>query len=144
MSRLPRIAVPELPHHVTHRGNRKADIFRDDIDRQVYIKLLAANCNEYSVRIWAWCLMTNHVHLIVVPKEENSLSKAFQRTHGDFASYFNARYLKTGHLWQGRFKASLLDGRVRPLIADCGQTRYFRTTSRCWEKYPIGAHGLPI
>jgi putative transposase len=55
--------------------------------------------------------MTNHVHLIVVPKEENSLSKAFQRTHGDFASYFYARYLKTGHLWQGRFKASLLDNR---------------------------------
>jgi putative transposase len=111
MARQPRITIPELPHHVTHRGNRRADIFLDDIDRQVYIKKLITHCLEWSVRIWAWCLMSNHVHLIAVPAREDSLSRAFQRIHGDYAEYFNARYSKVGHLWQGRFKAPVLDER---------------------------------
>jgi len=111
MARQPRIAVPEFPHHVTHRGNRRADIFLDDIDRHVYIKLLITQCIEESVKIWAWCLMSNHVHLIAVPNRLNSLSRAFQRVHGEFADYFNARHSKSGHLWQGRFKASVLDER---------------------------------
>ena len=111
MARLPRIAVPETAHHVTHRGNRKADIFLDDIDRWFYIKLLTAHLAKHSVRIWAWCLMTNHVHFVAVPARGDSLTKAFQRVHGDYANYFNGKYSVTGHLWQGRFKASVLDER---------------------------------
>ena len=111
MARQPRITVPELPHHVTHRGNRKADIFLDDIDRQVYIKKLIDQCIKEKVRIWAWCLMCNHVHLIAVPERVDSLSRAFQRIHGDYAEYFNARYSKIGHLWQDRFNAPVLDER---------------------------------
>src|SRR3954471_23923805 len=68
MSRQPRVTIPEYPHHVTNRGNRRADIFLDDIDRYVYIKKLITRCIEESVRIWAWCLMINHIHLIAVPK----------------------------------------------------------------------------
>jgi putative transposase len=109
MSRQPRIVIPDYPHHVTHRGNRKADIFLDDIDRQVYIKKLITQCLEWSVKIWAWCLMSNHVHLIAVPARQNSLSRAFQRIHGDYAEYFNARYSKSGHLWQDRFHAVVMD-----------------------------------
>jgi putative transposase len=111
MARISRVAIPNLPHHVTQRGNRKADIFLDDVDRLVYIKLLKAQCIEKSVRIWAWCLMTNHVHLIAVPERQDSLSRMLQRVHGDYAGYFNARYAKSGHLWQGRFKSSMLDER---------------------------------
>ena len=111
MARQPRITVPDYPHHVTHRGNRKADIFLDDIDRLVYIKKLIAHCIVESIKIWAWCLMTNHVHLIAVPGRQNSLSRAFQRIHGEYAEYFNARYSKVGHLWQGRFSAPVLDER---------------------------------
>jgi len=63
------------------------------------------------VKIWAWCLMSNHIHLIAVPKHRDSLSRAIQRIHGDYVNYFNARYSTSGHLWQGRFKASAMDER---------------------------------
>ena len=109
MPRLPRIAIPGLPHHVTQRGNRKVEVFIDDTDRHVYLKLLTKYCTELALRIWAWCLMNNHVHLIAVPSRENSLSLALQRTHGDYAGYFNSRHSKTGHLWQGRFYGTVLD-----------------------------------
>jgi putative transposase len=111
MARQPRITIPELPHHVTNRGNRRADIFLDDIDRHVYIKKLITRCIEESVRIWAWCLMINHIHLIAVPKHQHSLSQAMKHIHGEYAEYFNARYSKSGHLWQDRFDAVVMDER---------------------------------
>jgi putative transposase len=83
----------------------------DDIDRLVYIKKLIAHCAIESVKIWAWCLMSNHIHLIAVPGRQNSLSRAIQRIHGEYAEYFNARYSKVGHLWQGRFNSPVLDDR---------------------------------
>jgi putative transposase len=109
MSRRPRVTIPEYPHHVTNRGNRRADIFLDDIDRHVYIKKLITRCIEESVRIWAWCLMINHIHLIAVPKHQHSLSQALKHIHGEYAEYFNARYSKSGHLWQDRFDAVVMD-----------------------------------
>jgi putative transposase len=111
MARQNRITVPEFPHHITHRGNRKADIFLDDIDRHVYLKKLITWCVKEAVKIWAWCLMTNHVHLIAVPARGDSLSRLIRRVHGDYVNYFNAKYSKTGHLWEGRFDASLMDER---------------------------------
>jgi putative transposase len=109
MSRSHRITLPEYPHHVTQRGNRKANVFLDDIDRNTYLKMLARKCIEHSIRIWAYCMMTNHVHLIAVPRFEHSLSRAFQWIDGNYAKYFNLRYSKTGHLWQGQFNAAVLD-----------------------------------
>jgi putative transposase len=109
MPRPIRITLPEYPHHVTQRGNRKANVFLDDIDRNAYLKMLATKCIEHSIRIWAYCLMSNHVHLIAVPKFEHSLSRAFQWIDGNYAKYFNLRYAKSGHLWQGRYRASILD-----------------------------------
>jgi putative transposase len=94
---------------VTQRGNRKATIFVDETDRRVYRDLLIENCAAEKVRIWAYTLMDNHVHHIAVPDEERSLSRAFQKIHGSFALYFNTRHGKTGHLWQGRFNACVLD-----------------------------------
>ena len=111
MARQNRITVPEFAHHITYRGNRRADIFLDDIDRHVYLKKLAIWCLKEAVKIWAWCLMTNHIHLIAVPAREYSLSRMIQRVHGDYVNYFNARYSKTGHLWEGRFDASVMDER---------------------------------
>jgi putative transposase len=75
------------------------------------MRLLAENCKAEGVRIWSYSLMDNHVHHIAVPEQADSLSRAFQNIHGSFANYFNTRYVKSGHLWQGRFKASLLDER---------------------------------
>ena len=109
MARRRRDFVPELSYHLTQRGNRKSVIFLDDTDRKVYLKLLCESCEAERVRIWAYSLMDNHVHHIAVPETERSLSRAFQRIHGSFALYFNTRHTKTGHLWQGRFKACVLD-----------------------------------
>jgi putative transposase len=109
MSRLPRVAIPGYPHHVTQRGNRRANVFMDDMDHHVYLKLLVKSCVTYGVKIWAYCLMINHVHLVAVPIRKESLSQALQQVHGDYADYFNAKYLKSGHLWQGRFKSAVMD-----------------------------------
>jgi putative transposase len=86
-------------------------VFLDDTDRHVYIKMLLEQSIEEAVRIWAWCLMNNHVHLIAVPDRKHSLSRALQRVHGEYAGYFNSKHSKSGHLWQGRFKSALLDER---------------------------------
>ena len=111
MSRPRRITLPGYPHHVTQRGNRKANVFLDDVDRNTYIRMLAAQCIKHSVRIWAYCLMNNHTHLVAVPEYEHSLSRAFQWIDGNYAKYFNMRHTKSGHLWQGRFKSAVLDER---------------------------------
>jgi len=109
MPRKRRDFIPGHPYHLTQRGNRKTRTFLDDTDRRVYMRLLVENCTYERVRIWSYSLMDNHVHHIAVPEQQYSLSRAFQKTHGSFAAYFNARYVKSGHLWQGRFKACLLD-----------------------------------
>jgi len=111
MPRSRRITLTGHPYHVTQRGNRKANVFLDDIDRRTYMEMLVKQCIKHSLRIWAYCLMDNHVHLIVVTERENSLSRAFQGVHGGYGIYFNFRHSKTGHLWQGRFKAAVLDER---------------------------------
>src|SRR5882672_3875733 len=109
MPRSHRITLPGFPHHVTQRGNRRANVFLDDSDRHIYLKMLVKRCIEYSLRIWAYCLMDNHVHLIAVPDREDSLSLALQQLHSGYATYFNLRHSKSGHLWQGRFKCAVMD-----------------------------------
>ena len=109
MARLRRVAIPSLPYHVTQRGNRKAPVFLTDADRDLYMDLLRQHCIGYAVRVWAYCLMGNHVHLVVVPDRENALSLMLQRVQGDYATHFNTRHQASGHLWQGRFKSSVLD-----------------------------------
>ena len=109
MARQARILVPGLPHHVTQRGNRRWDIFRDHADRTVYLRLLREQCVRLAIRIWAYTLMTNHVHLIAVPNNARALSVGLKIAHGDYTSYFNKKYGEVGHGWQERFKASALD-----------------------------------
>ena len=111
MPRLARVVVEGLPHHVTQRGNRKQNVFIDDTDRRVYLRLLGEWCEDAHLRIWAYTLMTNHVHLIAVPEQSESISVALQRVHGDYARYSNARHGQVGHVWQGRFKSTVLDDR---------------------------------
>ncbi len=109
MARRLRNFLPGYGYHVTHRGNRKTDIFIDDTDRGVYLKLLRTQCVKHDVRIWAYALMDNHVHHVVVPDRGPGLSAALHCVFGEYARYFNTRYLKVGHLFQGRFKATVLD-----------------------------------
>jgi putative transposase len=109
MARRPRSFLAGYAYHVVHRGNRKTDIFLDDVDRGVYLKLLRTQCVEHHVRIWAYCLMDNHVHHVAVPDRDRAVSAAFHGVFGEYARYFNARYQKVGHVFQGRFKAPPLD-----------------------------------
>ena len=81
MPRLARIVVPGVPHHVTQRGNNRQDVFFVDDDRRAYLQLLAQQAERFELRVLGYCLMTNHVHLVVIPEHEASLAKAVGRTH---------------------------------------------------------------
>ena len=110
LARLRRVVAPKLPHHVTQRGNQKAHVYRDRQDREVYLRLLLERSRQHSFDILCYCLMTNHIHLVMVPHQEDSLNKGLRDTQGPYATYFNRKYDLTGHLWQGRFYSCLLDG----------------------------------
>ena len=109
MSRLARVIVPGFPHHVTQRGNRRQPIFFEDGDYALYRDLLAERCRKASVEVWAYCLMPNHVHLIMVPQSADGLARAIGETHRQYTAFVNARARWTGHLFQGRFSSVVLD-----------------------------------
>ncbi|HOV72865.1 MAG TPA: transposase [Candidatus Hydrogenedentes bacterium] len=109
MSRVGRVVVPGFPHHVTQRGNRRSDVFVTDTDREAYLALLGKYASRYGLSVWAYCLMSNHIHLIVVPEREESLGLALRDAHTVYALRFNSRTGLSGHVWQGRFYSSPLD-----------------------------------
>ncbi len=109
MSRVARVVVPGFPHHITQRGNRRADVFETDADRKAYLRFLKKYAEKRGLDIWAYCLMTNHIHLVAVPKTEEALGFAMRDTHTVYAMYFNSRTQLSGHLWQGRFYSTPLD-----------------------------------
>jgi len=109
MSRLARIVVPGLPHHVTQRGNRREAIFFEDGDHEVYRDLLAEQTRRYDVGVWAYCLMPNHVHLILTPSDETGLGRAVGEAHRRYTNFVNARGRWSGHLFQSRFSSVAMD-----------------------------------
>ena len=109
MARIARVVAPRLPHHVTQRGNRRLPTFLCDGDYGVYRDLMAHWCKHYSVRVWAYCLMPNHVHLVAVPKDLDGLCRAIGEAHRRYTRHVNFREGWRGHLWQGRFASFLMD-----------------------------------
>lgn len=109
MSRLARVVVPGLPHHVTQRGNGRAQVFFGDDDYALYRALLAESCRAAAVEVWAWVLMPNHVHLVLVPSDPDGLRRALAPVHRRYAGHVHARLRRTGHFWQGRFGAVVVD-----------------------------------
>jgi putative transposase len=109
MPRSARIVVPGLPHHVTQRGNRREPIFLEDGDQEIYCDLLAEQMQKCGVEVWAYCLMPNHVHLILVPKDDLGLSRAIGAAHRRYTHFINARGRWTGHLFQSRFASVAMD-----------------------------------
>ena len=109
MARLPRLVIPGLPHHVTQRGNGRAQTFFGEADYALYRDLLAAACHAAHVAIWSWVLMPNHVHLILVPADADGLRRALAPVHRRYAGAIHARQRRTGHFWQGRFGAVAMD-----------------------------------
>jgi putative transposase len=94
---------------VTQRGNRGAAVFEVDEDREAYLALVHRYMVKHGVSLWAYCLMRNHVHLIMVPKGEHSLSHALRDAHTVYAMRFNEHTKFSGHVWQGRFYSCPLD-----------------------------------
>lgn len=109
MARLARVVVPGIPHHVTQRGNGCARTFFSDEDYALYRDLLAEHCRKADVEVWAWCLMPNHVHLILVPFDADGLRRALAGVHRRYAGGIHARRRRTGHFWQGRFGTVAMD-----------------------------------
>jgi len=109
MARLARLVIPGMPYHVTQRGNRRGTTFFEEGDFQVYRDYLAEAVNISGASVWAYCLMPNHVHLIVVPGDPDGLRATFANAHRRYARFINARHRWTGHLWQGRFGAVVMD-----------------------------------
>jgi putative transposase len=109
MARLARLVVPGLPHHVTQRGNGGAQTFFGDGDYALYRDLLAQACRDAGVAVWCWVLMPNHVHLVLVPSDEDGLRRALAAVHRRYAGHIHARERRTGHFWQGRYGAVVLD-----------------------------------
>ncbi len=109
MARLARLVVPGLPHHVTQRGNRRERTFFEDADYALYLDLLSQSSARAHTEIWAYCVMPNHVHIILVPSDEDGLRRTFADLHRRYTGFINARARTTGHLWQGRYGSVIMD-----------------------------------
>lgn len=109
MARRARMIFPGIAHHVTQRGNRRERIFFEEGDEQVYLDLLATQLKRYGVACWGYCLMPNHVHLILTPSDETGLTRAVGEAHRRYTAFVGARDRWTGHLFQGRFGSVAMD-----------------------------------
>lgn len=109
MPRHARLIVPNVPHHVVQRGNHRQAVFFEHADCLAYLHLLRECTERHTIEIAAYCLMSNHVHLIVVPTTVDGLHRALKVVHGRYAQRINRMLRRTGHLWQDRFFSSPLD-----------------------------------
>ncbi|HWT72773.1 MAG TPA: transposase [Oxalicibacterium sp.] len=132
MARLPRLVVPGQPHHIIQRGNDRQAIFRDTADYLKFIEWLREASRQFKVAIHAYVLMTNHLHLLASPSDEQGLSRMMQWIGRHYVPYFNHKYERTGTLWQGRYKATVIDSE-----------RYLMTCSRYIELNPVRAGMVP-
>lgn len=103
MARNARCIWPGLAYHVTQRGSNRQTVFFSNSDRQYYLALLRDNLTDCDSRVLAYCLMSNHVHLVLVPGQADSLAVLLRRTHGRYAQYLNVKKQRSGHLWQNRY-----------------------------------------
>jgi putative transposase len=109
MPRTARICAPGLLYHLTHRGNRGDAVFGDRADRESYLWRLAKYAARHAMEVWAYCLMTNHVHLLVRGLGRHSLARAIGQAHGLHARWMNRRLGWSGHLWENRYYSTPLD-----------------------------------
>lgn len=109
MARFRRLVVPGYPHHITQRGVRRQTTFFDELDYQRYLAIAEALLKDCSLTIWAYCLMPNHMHAVVVPQRPDSLAAYFGKLHKQYAQITNSRYEWSGHLWQNRFYSTVMD-----------------------------------
>ena len=108
MARLPRLTLPQYPHHVIQRGNNRQVVFTDAEDFEKFLALLAEHSVKNQVQVHAYVAMPNHFHLLVTPASEEGLPKMMQSVGRAYAQYFNKRHQRTGTLWEGRYRTGYI------------------------------------
>lgn len=108
MARLPRLTLPGYPHHVIQRGNNRQVIFATTTDYRVLLDLLLDNAKKFEVAVHAYVLMSNHFHLLATPQTTDGLPKMMQAVGRSYVRYFNHSQKRTGTLWEGRYKSTLI------------------------------------
>lgn len=109
MPRIARICAIGYPHHITQRGNNKEAVFFEDDDREFYLKTISKYTYKWAFEIWAYCLMSNHVHILAVPHKEESLARGIGGTNLVYTQYINRKYKRRGRLWQNRFFSTIIE-----------------------------------
>jgi putative transposase len=109
MARRARVVLNDCPHHIVQRGNNCQQIFLDKKDYGKYLELLEKYADRYSVKILAYCLMGNHIHLLATPSRVDGLCNMMRAVAGCYGMYFNYKYDRTGSLWESRFRSSIVD-----------------------------------
>ncbi len=109
MARFARVVAVGVAHHVTQRANARQFVLNTDVDREVYLSLLQENLARNRASLMGYCLMSNHVHLVMVPDRADALAAALKQTHGRYAAYWNTKHGSSGHVWQGRYYSCPLD-----------------------------------
>lgn len=128
MPRPPRYALPGIPQHVLQRGNNRQPVFFCDDDYRFYLASVTLAAAQHAIAVHAYVLMTNHVHLLVTPQQASGIAKLMQSIGRRYVQYINATYQRTGTLWEGRYRASLVD-----------TDRYFFLCARYIELNPVRA-----
>jgi len=108
MPRTARILLENVCYHIIARGNQKQQIFVELVDYEEYLKLLRRYRTRYCFKLYGYCLMINHIHLIIEPKASQELPKIMQGLNQSYTVWFNEKYNKVGHLWQNRFKSMVI------------------------------------
>ena len=108
MARLPRLCVPGYPHHLIHRGNDRQVVFREQADYEAFLGLMSQYAQAEKVAVHSYVLMSNHFHLLATPDESGSLPRMMQAFGRRYSQYFNRRYARTGTLWEGRYRATVI------------------------------------
>ena len=128
MARLPRYVIPGQPQHIIQRGNNRQIIFAADADYQFFRDALVEAAGRFGLAIHAYVWMTNHIHLLATPTYEDSISKTFQSAGRKYVQYFNFTYKRSGTLWEGRYRATVVDSEA-----------YLLTVMRYIELNPVRA-----
>ncbi len=151
MPRPQRLNIPDIPQHITQRGNNRQACFYAEDDYRLYLDFLGVACRTHDCSLHAYCLMTNHVHLLMTPSTPAGVSRVLQDLSRDFVRSINRIYRRTGTLWEGRFKSSLVDTHrycltcyryieLNPVRA--GMVRH--PADYPWSSYHCNANGSPV
>jgi putative transposase len=151
MARLPRLYFPGCAQHVIQRGNNREACFYDEADYKAYLSFLKEAATKYQVEIHAFVMMTNHVHLLVTPGDKQGISRLMQAQGRKYVQYFNFTYGRTGTLWEGRYKSTLVDSdsylltvyryiELNPVRADMVS----HASEYPWSSYQSNALGKPL